>query len=98
MDATLNATLKIWDLVAAKYSNTDQWKGACVSRVDQGVKAGQSQNVFAGLVNRTGNYVDINKDPNNVWGINLNTCYEYCGWDKLQTVSNSTVLRLSTRR
>lgn len=89
MDAAFNATLKVWDLVAAKYNNTSQWKGACVARIDEVVRAGQSPNIFKGLVSRNGEYVDIYKDTDKVWGINVQVCFDYCGWDKLQTVSGS---------
>lgn len=76
----------VWDALAAKYAGTDNWKAACVNELNQGVQNNESQSVFGGLVNRTGGFVDIGNDNNNVWGINLKVCYKYCGWDKLQTV------------
>lgn len=88
----MDAALKTWSGLAAKYNGTDQWKETCVTHLDSAVHNGQSANVFAGLTNRRGDFADIGQDSSRVWGINLKICYDYCGWDKLQTVCNTKAM------
>ncbi|KAK6083869.1 hypothetical protein SCUP515_01565 [Seiridium cupressi] len=86
MIKVMNAAIKAWNALSARYNSTDQWKGSCVALLDDVVHANGQQQVFSGLVNRKGDFVNISTNANDVWGINLRTCYDYCGWDKLQTV------------
>ncbi|KAH8649125.1 hypothetical protein BX600DRAFT_554690 [Xylariales sp. PMI_506] len=79
--------MDLWRRLPISQSNsTDTWKGQCVANLDNYITStNDTSDIFAGLVNRGGNYVNVT-DANDVWGINVKVCLEYCGWDKLQTV------------
>ncbi|KAI0129846.1 hypothetical protein BJ170DRAFT_289950 [Xylariales sp. AK1849] len=73
-------------LDVGQFSDGDDWKAACVSNIDDYLnKTNDTDSVFAGLVDRTGQWANIT-NIKDVWGINVKLCYDRCGWDKIQTV------------
>lgn len=87
-----NWTQSLWNdrLDIKEFNGTEDWKQACVTKLSAAVDVGRWRDVYLGLVNRAGDFVDIGIDNNDVWGVTRQTCYEFCGWDNLKTVCTPT--------
>ncbi|KAI1846308.1 hypothetical protein JX265_010895 [Neoarthrinium moseri] len=64
--------MDVWSrLFIHNFNGTDSWKQTCVSELDNAVNNGHADNIFAGLVNRAGNYVDIRDNNTEVFSFKI---------------------------
>jgi hypothetical protein len=73
---------------------TETWTGKCASMLYQAAINGSKASIIASLVDKKGVRVTDNSSSwktEDVWGININTCYEYCSREAFPMVCYSSL-------
>jgi hypothetical protein len=84
-----------------KFASWESWRGKCVAKLREAViDDGAQSRIVASLVGEDGARGIAQNNatwkPEQVWGVDINTCYAYCGRSKFPMVDISlTSLRCS---
>jgi hypothetical protein len=79
-----------------QYGGDHTWKHKCVQHLQNAIHTENQtiiSDVIGGLVGQMGHSVS---DTADVWGINMETCYQYCSYEELGTVSGCNTQEMSS--
>lgn len=73
------------------FGSGESWRGKCVDKLSEAVKFGDQTSIIASLVGEEGLRGITRKSPlwkaEEIWGIDINTCYKYCSRTKFPMIT-----------